>query len=103
MTQKSILDRFLRAKGKARFPKQLLTSLTTGCLTDVTTNDHNDIDRLCHYDHLLVMSVRHLVTVTFHFYLHYDFSFTLSQLHHDREMSNKLSVIICCERLRKFY
>ena len=27
---------FLRAKGKARFPKQLLTSLTTGYLTDVT-------------------------------------------------------------------
>ena len=27
---------FLRAKGKAPFPKQLLTSLTTGCLTDVT-------------------------------------------------------------------
>ena len=28
------------------------------------------------------------------------FSFTLSQTHHDREMLNKLSVIICCERLR---
>ena len=71
MSQMSILS-FLRAKGKARFPKQLLTSLTTGCLTDVTTNDHNDKDRLCHYDHLLVMSVRHLVTVTnFSFPLHY--------------------------------
>ena len=71
MSQKSILS-FLRAKGKARFSTQLLTSLTTGCLKDVTTNDHNDKDRLCHYDHLLVVSVRHLVTVTkFSFHLHY--------------------------------
>ena len=31
------------------------------------------------------------------------FSFTLSQTHHDREMLNKLSVIICCERLRQYY
>ena len=35
MSQKSILS-FLRARGKDRFPKQLLTSLTTGCLTDIT-------------------------------------------------------------------
>ena len=35
MSQKSILLFFLRGKGKAQFPKQLLTSLTTGCLTDV--------------------------------------------------------------------
>ena len=71
MSQKSILS-FLRAKGNARFPKQLLTLLTTGCLTDVTKTDHNDKDRLGHYDHLLVMSVRHLVTVTkFSFHLHY--------------------------------
>ena len=43
---------------------------STTLLCEGITNDHNDKDRLCHYDHLLVMSVRHLVTVTKFFFIY---------------------------------